>query len=56
MITFFVEYKYFLETYVKSIWICLQLVVAYGPVDQRANRAESARADLYPAQLARRAE
>jgi hypothetical protein len=52
MISFFVEYKYFRINLCKRyLNLCLQLVVAYGPVDQRANRAESARAGLYLARL-----
>ena len=52
MISFFVENKYFRINLCKRyLNLCLQLVVAYGPVDQRANRAESARAGLYLARL-----
>ena len=52
MISFFVEYKYFRISLCKRyLNLCLKLVVAYGPVDQRANRAESARAGLYLARL-----
>ena len=52
MISFFVEYKYLRINLCKRyLNLCLQLVVAYGPVDQRANRAESARAGLYLARL-----